>query len=283
MKTLKSLFCIIIVITLLVAMVGFGNHSLAFWKLIKKDYVSPYLYMYEDFSDISWTVSPYYNTGTDQDTDDSGIVVIPHGGTVSSDNEYLTVSLDEMQSNSYPAVRIPFDKINAKENFDFKKLSYFVVTFDVWSQTVSPKLDLFCYLMDAAGDRVYPSNGACALRYDNRYVVGAASVASENTLEKTELIMSSKVSKPDTICCVLAIDPTDISLSSIAYFVNDKNNKLVYSQYLNYNCEYVSHFEISMIKPKSSCSLSIDNFCVYAFDRDFNGSIDDVLKEVNFR
>ena len=283
MKVVKSIGLVILVILLLVAMLCATNHTAAFWRLIKEE-SSPYLRYCEDFSDLIWTESAYGSSGASKYTSQTDVVVIPFGGTFSTEGNFLTVYLDERQINYYPVVQIPFDRVNAKENFVFSKMSYFVVTFDLWTESIAPRM---VYMRN----RVYNSYDEksiatldkCNLAYEKGFYKNSRDVYSTYTFTDKTISMSNSRYDRDKICAIVSVDNADISKSTITYYLNGIENELSYTDWITDDSDYISHFELSLSKPNKSCSISFDNFKVYIFDKGYIGDIKDVLKEVNYR
>ena len=283
MKCLKGVFCILIAIMLLVTMVGFGNHSLGFWKLLKDDKPS-YLYMHEDFSKLTWTESEYNNSGTSQFISDSDVRVIPFGADFNVDNGYLTLNVDEGQIDKYPCIKIPYDRLNARENFALNKITYFVVTFDLWSEKGAPRMVYMRnFVYDNKNYQSISTIDHCNLSYVGGFYRNSRDVYSTWTFDYKYISMATSQLQKDRICSVVAVNHDDISKSTVTYYVNGIENELSYTDWITNDSTYISHFEFSIAKPNAERSISIDNFSVYAFGLDFDGDINDVLKEVNFR
>lgn len=284
MKVLKSIGLILLVLLLLVSIVSASNHTVAFWRLIKGEEISPYLYMYEDFSDLTWTEGKYLSSSYKEYISQSDVRVIPFEGSFSTEGDYLTLNV-EANSGGFPSIKVPFDNLKAKENFALDNLSYFVITYDIWSNTTPPaNLSMRNLVYDEYGSK--PSNyDNFSLKFNEKYY--GTSALSKLTFSDNPIYMSRSSSDRDKICCLLAVNSNDISKSTVSYFVNGVNNELSYSNCFtgdsyNLDLEYISHYEFSL-SSAIDCSISIDNFSVYAFDRSFKGDIKDVFKEVNYK
>ena len=278
MKVLKSIGLVLLVLLLLVSIVSASNHTVAFWRLINKD-TSPYLCFYEDFSDLTWTESPYFSTGTSQYISNSGVRVIPYGGRFSTDRNFLTLYLDDDQSGT-PSIHIPYNGLRTSV-VSLDKLTYFVVTFELWTESVAPEMfNMRNCIVD--GDYVSASrfNDFASLHYRNNYKNNVD--YSNFTFADRTITLANSSSKRDRICCVVEINPDVVEHSSLRYYVNGIENEIFYSRFIESTASYISTFEIA-IRSSYASSLSIDNFSVYAFDREFDGNIKDVLKEVNYK
>ena len=281
MKVLKSIGLVLLVLLLLVSIVSASNHTVAFWQLINKD-TSPYLCFYEDFSDLTWTESPYSNTGTSQYISNSGVRVIPYGGRFSTDRNFLTLYLDDNQSG-FPSIHIPYNGLRTSI-VSLDKITYFVVTFELWTETIAPK---YFNVRNCIVDSDYVSaskfNDFASLSYSNNYKNNVDySNYSNFTFVDRMITLANSSSKRDRICCVVEINPDVVEDSIFRYYVNGIENEISYSHCIESTASFISTFEIATSSSYAS-SLSIDNFSVYAFDRDFNGDIKDVLKEVNYK
>lgn len=278
MKVLKSIGLILLVLLLLVSIVSASNHTVAFWRLIKGNETSPYLYMYEDFSNVTWTVGDYLSSTKKEYISESDVRVMPFEGSFSTEGEYLTLFV-KADSSGYPFIKVPFDKLKAQENFVINKLSYFVVTYDIWSETVPPyNLLMRNVVNDKDGENITDYN-VLSLKHQKKY--RALDSGSILTYFGNDISMSSR-SDGDKICCVLAVNFDDVSKSTVSYYVNGIENELSYSFAFASDSEYISYYDFSF-SSAYDCSVSIDNFSVYAFDREFKGDIKDVLKEVNYK
>ncbi len=283
MRIIKSIGFVALVLILLVAFASVSNHTTAFWQLLREE-ESPYLFFSEDFSEVAWTESEYGTTGTSEYISQSDVRVIPWGAAFSTEGEYLTLYLDEAQSEKYPCVKIPFDTLNASENFAFDKLSYFVVKFDLWTETTAPRMVYMRnFIFDEYGNKTFASSDYCNLSYASSRYKNSRTEYSTYTFANQQISMATSRANRDTICAVVTVDPNDISKSMITYYLNGIENELSYSDWITSESEYISHFEFSIAKPYGACSLSIDNFKVYAFGKDFEGDMKNVLREVNYR
>lgn len=278
MKVIKSIGLVLLVLLLLVSVVSASNHTVAFWRLIKEK-PSPYLYMYEDFSDLTWRkvvgidgLVSYYSQ--------SNIRVIPQEGSFSTDNGYLTVYDDE-GFDKIIQIKIPYENVNSKENLDLDKLSYIVVTYELWTDTVIPeRVIMRPYVRDSNDHKAYVGSDWCSLYNKGLYMPNSSTYSTFTFADKITLATSS--SSRDRICCVVAVDPEDVSKTTVSYYVNGIGNELTYEEWITSEAEYLHHYEVAFKSPYSS-SISIDNFSLYAFDRSFKGDIKDVLKEVNYK
>lgn len=278
MKVIKSIGLILLVLLLLVSIVSASNHSASFWRFVKRE-TSPYLYMYEDFSEITWSKCTAYD-GTDAYMSQSDVIVIPRGGSFSTDGESLTVYNGEALGKILQ-IKIPYDNLNAKENFDLDKLSYFVVTYELCTDTLAPQYLLMRpYVFNEYNSKTFVGSDFASLSYSDKYTFDSCQSSTFTFADK--IAMATSTSNRDRICCVLAVDPVDVSKSTVSYYVNGAENELTYTDWITEESEYISQFELTF-KSSYSSSISIDNFSVYVFDREFKGDIKDVLKEVNYK
>ena len=283
MKILKSIGTILVVILLLFAVVVMGNHSVAFWKLIS-DSESEYSYFYEDFSNISFTESEYLDSGKTEYRSESDVRIIPWGGTFTTDGGYLTLNLDENQIDKYPCVKIPYDRLNAKENFALDRLSYFVVTYELWTESNAPRmLYMRNFVYNNEELQSITTLDHCNLAYVGGVYKNSRDDYTKFTFADKYLSVSNSRSNRDKICCVVTVNNEDVSKSTVTYYLNGVENELSYSNWINSDSTYISHFELSVAKPNKACSISFDNFAVYAFGKEFDGDITDVLKEVKYK